>query len=56
MSSTGPFRSMLALALMFWARWGFSSTCLTGAADGLLADRFILSSSMLMSFSDSYKK
>lgn len=51
MSSAGPFRNMLALAL--WTRWGFSSTCLAKAAFGFLADRFIRSSSMLMSFSES---
>lgn len=53
MSSAGPFRSMLVLALGFWMRCGFSSTCLAKAAFGLLADLFIRSSNMLMSFSES---
>lgn len=56
-SSWAGLRRKVALGLAECSLWGLSAAfCLAGVAAAFLADRLILSSSMLMSFSDSCEK
>lgn len=56
-SSCAGLRRKVALGLVGCSLWDLSGTlCLAGAAGVFLAERLILSSNMLMSFSDNWKR